>query len=105
MTQETQTVIAFVEIHVFGGELHLGGYVLRWRGKWMDQEHRLQGADLEQWLIYDIPPASSVVMVWEGVCENEHLASFSKDWEPRFHGEWRTPTVEELQSLAQEPPR
>jgi hypothetical protein len=103
MTQEKQAVIAFVEIHTFGGEPHIGGYVLRWHGRFVEQEQKIQGRDLGQWLIHDMPPAPNMIMVWEGVCENDWCERLGGDWEPRFHGKWRKPTADELQSLAEEP--
>ena len=105
VTEEKQTVIAFVEIHTFGGKPHLGSYVLRWHGRFVEQEEKIQGRDLEQWLISDMPPASNIVMAWEGVCENEWCAEHGANWEPRFYGKWRRLTAEELQSLAEEPPQ
>ena len=102
MTQEKQTVIAFVEKYIAWDEVNLGGHVLRWSGRFVEQEQKLQGRDLSQWLIHNMPPASNVIMVWEGVCENDWCADHGADWEPRFRGQWRKPTADELQSLTED---
>jgi len=99
--QQTQTVISYVETSEACGRKFLHGYVLRAIGKWVELEQDQQGKTLEDWAITETPPHSDCIMVWRGVCENEWSAYHGGDWEPRFYGQWTSPTAEELMSLSE----
>jgi hypothetical protein len=97
---EPQIVVAYVEVYrTKNGVDCKGGYILRVTGRHVESELNYRGPDLGDWYIGELPPASKVIMVWEGICENESAEHHDADWEPWFAGKWRAATMEDLEPL------
>jgi hypothetical protein len=95
-----ETVIAFVEPMVCGGQRYNNGHVLVATGRGVEFELSQQGRLLEEWIIDEIPEEGCVgIMVWEGECDNLWCMNHGNEWEPRLVGAWRKPTAQELWSL------
>ena len=97
---EPQIVVAYVEVYrIKPGLDALGGYILRVTGRHAESQLQYHGPDLGDWYIGELPPASKVIMVWEGIVENESAEHHDADWEPLFAGKWRATTMEDLEPL------
>jgi hypothetical protein len=101
---EPQIVVAYVEVHSIKPGLDaFGGYIFRVTGRHAESQLQYHGPDLGDWYITDLPPASKVIMVWEGIVENEHSEHHVADWEPWFAGKWRAATMGDLEPLLRLP--
>ena len=97
---ELEIVIAFVEPTRNADRAYNNGHVLFAKGSVVEFEMSMQGRNLEEWLIDEVPADGCVgILVWEGECDNRWCMNHGADWEPRLRGRWRKPTAIELWSL------